>query len=118
MNESDKELQQAVRQAMPSGGVAPEFDHTWQAAQRRTDTNRRYLHMAAAAAVAVISLVIVADLVRPPQETLEYIEVADLLNSTSWSAPSDSLLPQSRFDIYQDMPTLLESTDAYGGALL
>jgi len=41
-----------------------------------------------------------------------------LLGTTGWSAPSDSLMPDHQFDIYQDIPVLIESTETYGGTLL
>jgi hypothetical protein len=47
-----------------------------------------------------------------------YVEVADLMDSTYWSAPSDVLLPDREFDIYQDLPVLFESTEPAEGALL
>ena len=47
-----------------------------------------------------------------------YVEVADLMDSTYWTAPSDVLLPDRQFDIYQDMPELFESTEPAGGTLL
>ena len=47
-----------------------------------------------------------------------YIEVADLMDSTYWTAPSDALLPEREFDIYQDLPVLFESTEPAEGALL
>ena len=103
---------------MPRNASEPPFALAWEAAERRVDHGRRRLHMAAAAAVAVIGLVVVFNVAEPPQEALEYIEVAELLNSTSWSAPSDALLPTRRVDVYQEVPDLLESTDVYGGALL
>ena len=103
---------------MPQDAGEPSFALAWEAAERRADQGRRRLHMAAAAAVAVIGLVVVIDVAEPPQEALEYIEVAELLNSTSWMAPSDALLPTRRVDVYQEVPDLLESTDVYGGALL
>ena len=54
----------------------------------------------------------------PAQTTEPYIEVADLLESTYWSAPSDVLLPDRQFDIYQELPVIFESTEPAGGALL
>jgi hypothetical protein len=55
--------------------------------------------------------------VQAPKEAT-YIEVAELLDSTYWFAPSDVLLPDREFDIYQDMPVLFESTEPAEGALL
>jgi hypothetical protein len=118
MTEKDSRLAQAVRQSMPETVAMPSFAATWQAAERRAARRRRRLQMAAAAAVAVIGLVVVADLARPPDGSPEYIEVAELMNTTSWSAPSDALLPDRRIDIYKEIPALMESTETDGGALL
>ena len=49
---------------------------------------------------------------------VEYIELAELMGSTSWAAPSDVLMPEYEIDIYQDLPALMESTKPVEGALL
>jgi hypothetical protein len=79
----------------------------WQRAQTsHAVSRRRYAGFAAAAViVAVIALGI-----RTPVEEPTYIEMAELLDSTYWSAPSDVLMPEKEFDIYQELPTLFEST--------
>ena len=74
---------------------------------------RRWL----AAAVVVAAAALTVYLQAPRQEP-HYIEVAELLDTTYWSAPSDVLLPDREFDIYQDMPELFESTEPAEGALL
>ena len=111
----DQSLRDAVRKSWPDE-TAPAFDKTWSAARHRhASGRRRYAYLAAAAvlgAVVVISLYGQA----PNQET--YIEVAELLESTYWVAPSDALLPDRQFDIYQDMPEIFESTEPAGGTLL
>ena len=68
-------------------------------------------------AVAAVAAVVVAFNLQSP-ETTSYIEVAELLETTYWSAPSDVLLPEHEFDIYQEMPVIFESTEPAGGALL
>ena len=75
---------------------------------------RRYRRFASVA-VLVAGAAIALNVQGPPES---YIELADLLESTYWSAPSDVLLPDREFDIYQDMPVLFESTEPAGGALL
>jgi len=118
MNESDRRVARRIRAAMPDDPGEPDFAATWQAASCRAGRRRYRLHLAAAAAVAAIAVIVVANLSGPPDEALEYIEMSELMGSTSWTAPSDVLLPESRFDIYQDLPTLIESTEVDGGTLL
>lgn len=100
------------------GDRAPTFAATWQAAEQRyaarKTNNRRWL----AAAALVAAVLIGSSLQAPQTDDVNFIEVADLLESTSWSAPSDVLLPEHQFDIYQDMPMLIESTFSAGGSLL
>lgn len=111
----DKSLREAVRQSWPNPS-APSFEKTWSAAtQRRAPRRRRYGFLAAAAALGAIGLITLNGQ-APEQNT--YIEVAELLESTYWTAPSDALLPDRQFDIYQDMPEIFESTEPAGGTLL
>ena len=115
MQDSDKALRQAVRDSWPEDR-GPAFDETWQAASKRyAGSRRRYAYLAGAA--AVVAAVVIAVNGQAPQQPA-YIEVADLLESTWWSAPSDALLPDREFDIYQDMPEMFESTEPAGGSLL
>jgi len=111
MTGSDEKLRQSVREAWPGDRAedAPTFEDVWQRAEMRVATSRR--HYARLAAV-VVALGVVAAVfgVRSTVEEPQYIEMAELLNSTYWSAPSDVLLPQREFDIYQDLPELFEST--------
>ena len=52
-------------------------------------------------------------------EVVDEFLIADaLLNSTQWSAPSDLLMPEHQFDLYQDLPLLMESTESQEGSLL
>ena len=118
MSENDKHLAETLQRAMPRATAEPSFAHTWEAAERRAGQGRRRLHVAAAAAVAAVALLVVVEFAAPPHDAHEYIEVAELLNSTSWTAPSDALLPARQVDVYRDVPELLESTDVYGGTLL
>ena len=73
--------------------------------------------LAGSAAVAA-ALAIAFGLHAPTEDELRYIDADELLETTGWSAPSDSLLPDHAFDIYEDIPVLIESTETYGGALL
>jgi len=119
MNQTDDKLGQQVSRAWREAAAekSPSFDHVWQAAESRYIGSRQnYRRVASVAALA--AAVVVALNWQPPVEETTYIEIAELLESTSWSAPSDVLLPDRKFDIYQDMPVLFESTDPAGGALL
>jgi hypothetical protein len=119
MKKSDDKLRERVGRAWQRGvgNRQPPFEHTWQMAQsRHSAERRRYRRFAGVAAVAATIVVALNALTSTDDPT--YIEVAELLESTYWSAPSDVLLPDREFDIYQDMPVLFESTDPAGGALL
>lgn len=111
----DKSLREVVRQSWPDS-AAPSFEKTWSAAgQQHASGRRRYAYFAAAAVAAAVALIA---LNGPVPEQNTYIEVAELLESTYWTAPSDALLPDRQFDIYQDMPEIFESTEPAGGTLL
>jgi len=116
MADADARLGERVRASMPRPDREPTFEETWQAARRRhADSLRNYRLFAACAAILAVA-VIVLRAVGPTGQP--YIEMTDLMESTYWSAPSDVLLPQPQFDIYQDMPEMFESTDPARGALL
>jgi hypothetical protein len=111
----DRSLREAVRQSWPDS-TAPSFEETWSSARRQhASGRRRYAYVAAAAVVAAVALIA---LNGPVPEQNTYIEVAELLESTYWTAPSDALLPDRQFDIFQDMPEIFESTEPAGGTLL
>lgn len=119
MNQTDDKLGQQVNRAwrQVAAEKSPSFDRVWRAAESRyVGAKRNYRRVASVAALA--AAVVVALNWQPPAAETTYIEIAELLESTSWSAPSDVLLPDRKFDIYQDMPVLFESTDPAGGALL
>jgi hypothetical protein len=108
---SDESLRQRVYQSWQRNEIedVPPFDDVWQRAEGRFATSRRQYGRVAA---VVLALGVIAAVfgVRPAVEEPTYIEMAELLNSTYWAAPSDVLLPQREFDIYQDLPALFEST--------
>jgi hypothetical protein len=120
MTESDDTLRRAVREAhaRAENVSAPEFEEAWAAAGARVgSTRKRQLLFAGSAAVAAV-LAIAFGLRAPMDDNWRYIDEYELLETTGWSAPSDSLLPSREFDIYQTVPVLIESTETYGGALL
>ena len=118
MNDSDDALRKWVRRAWQTGAgqQEPSFDSSWRGAANRYAAGRqRYQRFASVAAIAAV-VVIVLNLRTQTNDS--YFEVAELFESTYWSAPSDVLLPDSLFDIYQDMPAIFESTEPVGGTLL
>ena len=118
MNMSDQELASAVRRANPANSAAPSFGDVWSGAEKSyLLSKRRYAWFASAAAV-VAAVVVALYAGAPTLNDNGYIELAELMDSTSWAAPSDVLMPEYEIDIYQDLPTLMESTKPVEGALL
>ena len=117
MRSDDVTLAQSVRDALPADPDVPGFDAVWAAAeQRHRGRRRRYAGTAAAAVAAIALLVVLRPGTEPP---MPEVWIGDeLLKSTSWSAPSDVLLPQREFDIYQELPSLNTSTNWAEGSLL
>ena len=117
MTNANQTLGTAMKADLPEAGRVPDFDMTMQVAERRASKNRRP-RIVAAAAIAALAAAIVLNVSRTPVDETTFIEMDAFMSTTSWSAPSDSLLPESRINIYEDVPTLMESTEDYGGALL
>jgi hypothetical protein len=115
MREENNTLRKRVNAAWPATRE-PAFDDVWEAAGERYTAARRNGRRIAgvAAAAAIIAIAMFGN--APMDES--WVEVADLMESTYWTAPSDVLLPERQFDIYQDMPELFESTEPAGGTLL
>jgi hypothetical protein len=120
MTDLDTTLRTALRDAEEKldRDHVPDFDSTWAAAERHVGSTRKRRGAIAGALVAAAVGVVAIGLLPPGADELRYIDTEDLLGTTYWLAPSDSLLPVHRFDIYQDIPVLIESTETYGGALL
>jgi len=120
MTNFDVALKNAVRdvQADTESRHVPDFDRIWAAANSRARESRKRQRMLAGAAAVAAVLAIAFGLRTTTEDEWRYIDADELLETTSWSAPSDSLLPVHEFDIYQDIPVLIESTETYGGALL
>lgn len=120
MTDSDNALRGELReaQARAERDHAPDFETVWTAATARVGiVRRRQRWFAGSAAAAALVAIAFGLLVSPAQES-RYIDADDLLETTVWSAPSDSLLPDHQFDLYEDYPVLIESTETYGGPLL
>ena len=119
MRDTDDTLRDQIRRAWRrnSSDSGPPFDRVMRAAEaQRAATLRRRRWSAAAAALVTVAVIV--SYLQAPRQEVHYIEVAELLDSTYWTAPSDVLLPQKEFDIYRDMPVLFESTEPAEGALL
>lgn len=116
MQHSDETLRTRVREAWPEPAQLPAFHSAWAMAERRHRGRRHKYGMGAAAAAVAAAVIVLMNSGAPVAE--RYIELADLMDSTYWTAPSDALLPDREFDIYQDLPELFESTEPAEGALL
>lgn len=117
MTDNDLKLEKMLAGAFERDDQAPAFDATWAAAESRYRKSRRSRALVGiAASVAIAAIVLTA--LQPEAVDAPVIEMGDLLGTTSWQAPSDVLLPEHRFDIYQDLPDLIQSTDGAGEALL
>ncbi len=95
-------------------GIAPAFEQSFEAARQRVE---RRSQMARVVLPVAAAIALVAVIVGRPDPGLVYVSEAELLGSTSWQAPSDELLPTRRFDIYRDLPVLVESTKVDGETL-
>ena len=116
------ELTASIRQAFESKLKAPipEFDAVWAAAQEQVHGEKRRYRVISAIAASIAVLTIILSLVLPRQsQELADSELADaMMISVQWIAPSDILLPEYAFDIYQDVPELIHPTDMTRGLLL
>ena len=119
---NDEKLRQQLQDSLQSvqGGDAPGFDSVWSNAERRHRASRlryqQFAGIAVAAAVGVMAFMLWP--LNGNDAAGIYLTEEDLLNSTHWVAPSDVLLPKHQFDIYGDLPVLIESNDLDEGSLL
>jgi hypothetical protein len=98
---------------------APGFDALWAKAELAYGKQRKTRLFSAVA--AVLAMAVIAATLWPSQQAElhdDYLIADALMNSTLWSAPSDSLMPEHQFDIYQEIPFLIESTNSLEGTLL
>ncbi len=120
MNDDDNRLAEALKRSAPEAAEAPPFDNVFERAEAEYHWKawRRYLSVAGA--VASIAAVAVALLIFAPEEAPlpETLQITGLLDSTSWVAPSDVLMPEHEFDIFEELPEPMESTESAEGALL
>ena len=94
------------------------FGETWADAEaRHTRLSLRWKAVACIAAAAVLAAVVLTP-DEQPDLTDDYLIADALMNSTTWAAPSDVLMPDHRFDIYREVPLPNPSTIAEEGSLL
>ncbi len=117
MNDGFRNLKNALRAASDAAdGTAPDFERLFAGAERQVLRSRRVRYSGLAAAAVTAILVLSQQLITDRQFT--YVNVDELVATTSWSAPSDTLLPQYQINLYRDLPELFGSTDIDEGALL
>lgn len=111
------DLGQRVARAMRAQDEdAPAFDALFATARERA-VNRRSRHRAALAIAAAASFAVLV-VSWPQNESPGLISDQELLGTTSWSAPSDVLLPKRQTNIFDELPALPESTEPVGETLL
>ena len=119
MTDEDKDLCEALGSAQrEADGVAASFESVWAAAERRSKQRRGPKVAQIAALTAGLAALLALGLLSPGDDSVRYVDLDELMGSTSWSAPSDFLLPERRNDIYREIPLLFESTESTGGTLL
>lgn len=120
MSGDDRLLAEALKRSAPEGAPAPSFDDVFGRAEAELDRRVRRRYFGVAGAVASAALVAIGLLVLAPEETppAETLQITGLLDSTNWAAPSDVLLPEHEFDIFEELPEPMESTVPAEGALL
>ena len=125
MSSKESEFERSLRDALQQGqaqaeaGRAPDFDDLFAAAEATAARRRRRVVAGGgiAAALALVATALVVQL-QPVERDWQFVDPDEFASSTSWSAPSDVLLPEHRFDIYGEIPVLIESTGTNEGALL
>jgi len=119
---NDENLKKQLQDSLQSiqGDDGPGFDAVWKDAEQRHRASRlRYQRVAGFTAAAAVAAT--AFMLWPLNGNIAsgpYLTEEDLMNSTHWLAPSDVLLPEHRFDIYGELPVLIETNDLNEGSLL
>jgi hypothetical protein len=119
---NDNELKRKLRESLQSmsGGDVPEFAVMWANVERQHRAARKRYQRFAGTAIAV-AVAVVAIMMRPPggnDVTASYLSEEDLMSSTQWQAPSDVLLPERRFEIYTEVPELIDTNELHEESLL
>ena len=94
------------------------FRETWAAAEaRHARVAFRWKAAACVAAAAVLAAIVLTP-GEQPELSDDYMIADALMNSTTWTAPSDVLMPDHQFDIYREVPLPNPSTISEEGSLL
>lgn len=117
---SENEIGKPIREAFDTlhKETPPPFEEAWSAAElKHRQSRRRYATFSGIAAALAI---VVVGLLSLKQADLndEFLIADSLLNKTQWSAPSDVLLPQHQYDIYREVPFLVEPMNIDEGLFL
>jgi hypothetical protein len=118
---SEQDIKDVLEKAYRSAeGKPPPFAATFAVAEDRYLTSRRRLRVAGGMVAAAAVVAVAVGLWSGQQASVEdEFMIADaLMNSTTWTAPSDVLMPDHQFDIYRDIPVLDRSTISEEGTLL
>ena len=117
---NDEQLKKGLKDAFAAAeGKPPSFEETFAAAATRRGRSPLRWKAAAGLAAAVVLAVTVSLLPEQQAELSDDYLIADaLMNATSWTAPSDSLMPEHQFDIYREIPFPDPSTFSEEGSLL
>ncbi len=120
MSDDDRQLAEALRRSAPEPAETPGFREVFGRAEARLERRQQRRFLSIAGAVASVAAVTAAFLMlsREGPSQLEPLEITGLLDSTSWVAPSDVLLPEHEFDIFEELPEPMKSTESAEGALL
>ena len=95
---------------------APAFETLYAGAKKRVAYRR--LRRRTALATAAAASVALAVFVLPTAESPGLVSDDELLGTTSWSPPSDVLLPRRQTNLFNDLPALPQSTEPVGETLL
>ena len=117
---TDINIERAVRegQQQAEAGRVSAFEDVWAAAEERAARRGSGRFLGAIAVAASIVVAVAIGVMRPAEHEWQFVNPEDFASSTSWVAPSDVLLPERRFDLYEEIPVLIESTETDEGALL
>jgi hypothetical protein len=124
MTDIDNELRDALRrgQEQAEAGRIPAFNVVWDRAEstiaERPEQRRRARVIGGIAAAIALVAVVFASQLHQAEQQWQFVDPSELATSTSWVAPSDVLLPKRQFDIFGEIPVLIESTDSDRGTLL
>ena len=117
LSSRDRQIAAALKRQLQKLERPPSFDAVFDAAAGTAAASRKHRLWPTAAALAMVAASLFWLLQTDVQEETAYIDAVELFGATSWTAPSDALLPEHELDIYHELP-VIESTEAGEGALL